>query len=196
MSQIERRSFIGAALAAFPFALLGQSLKASTPVTTAGPSAPGKIVPVPAGQDMNGEHHTVGVSTTSFKVSSPQSHGGLFIVQHANHDRKGGPPFHVHHNEDEWFYVLEGEYVVQVESEQFRLKAGDSILGPREIPHTWAFVGDKPGRILIAFAPANKMEEFFRRLPLPDSPKSAYTTDADYYRAYGIDLLGPPISLG
>jgi quercetin 2,3-dioxygenase len=76
--------------------------------------------------------------------------------------KKGGPPRHLHHNEDEWFYVIEGEYIAEIGSERVQLKPGDSILGPREIPHAWAFVGDTQGKMLIAFAPANQMEAFFR----------------------------------
>jgi hypothetical protein len=72
------------------------------------------------------------------------------------------------------------------------LKPGDSILGPREVPHAWAFVGETPGRVLIAFTPANKMEAFFR-----DNEKrrkgNEYMNDAEVYRAYGMELLGPPL---
>src|SRR5450631_701583 len=186
MPLIERRTFLGAALAALPFALTDHSLQASTEA---------KVAMVPSGEDRLGEHHAVGISSTSYKVSSQNSHGGLFIMEHSNH-KKGGPPRHMHHYEDEWFYVVEGDYIVEIGSERIALKSGDSILAPREIPHGWAFVGDTPGRVLIAFAPANKMEEFISKMPAPGSPNSAYSTAAAYYRAYGIDLLGPPISLG
>lgn len=76
--------------------------------------------------------------------------------------KKGGPPGHLHHNEDQWFYVIEGQYIAEIGSQRVQLKPGDSILGPREIPHAWAFVGDTQGRMLIVFAPANQMEAFFR----------------------------------
>jgi hypothetical protein len=56
---------------------------------------------------------------------------------------------------------LDGEYIVEVGSERFRLKPGDSILGPREIPHSWAFAGGSSGKLLIAFAPANKTGKAF-----------------------------------
>lgn len=109
--------------------------------------------------------------------------------------KKGGPPRHLHHNEDEWFYVIEGEYIAEIGSERFELKPGDSVLGPREVPHAWAFVGDTPGRMLITFAPANKMEAFFR-----DNAKrrkdGEYLNDAQIYHAYGLELLGPPLSVG
>ena len=185
MQAMERRSLLGAAIAAFPLAVMGQSINTPTPA---------KPVRVARGEDRLGEHHTIGLSTTDFKVLTQDSGGGLFIMEHASR-KKGGPPRHLHHNEDEWFYVIEGEYIAEIGSERFQLKPGDSIIGPREVPHAWAFVGDTPGRLLIAFAPANKMEAFFR-----DNAKrrkdGEYLNDAQVYRAYGLELLGPPLSAG
>jgi quercetin dioxygenase-like cupin family protein len=185
MPNMERRSFLGAAMAAIPIAVLGQSIKTATPT---------KAARVAAGEDRLGERHTIGVSSTNFKVLTQDSGGDLFIMEHTNRN-KGGPPRHLHHHEDEWFYVLEGEYIAEIGSERFQLKPGDSILGPREVPHAWAFVGDTGGKLLIAFAPANKMEAFFR-----DNAKrrkdGEYLNDAQVYRAYGLELLGPPISVG
>ena len=184
---LKRRGFLGAAMAAaaFPLHLLGQPAKA--------PDTPG-VALVPAGEDRLGEHHIIGVSTTAFKVLSRDSTGALFIIEHTNH-KKGGPPRHLHHHEDEWFYVIEGEYIAEVGSERVHLKPGDSILGPREVPHAWAFVGDTPGKLLIAFAPANKMEAYFR-----DTEKhrkgDQYVNEAEVFRAYGMELLGPPLSVG
>ena len=184
MRDIERRTFLGATMAAFPLALMGQSIKATTQA---------KAARVSSGEDRFGEHHSIGVSSTDFKVSTQESSGGLFIMEHTNR-KKGGPPRHLHHNEDEWFYAIEGEYLMEVGSERFRLKSGDSILAPREVPHAWAFVGDTLGKMLIAFAPANKMEAFFR-----DNAKrnkdGIYLDDAQVYRAYGLELLGPPLSV-
>jgi quercetin dioxygenase-like cupin family protein len=189
MSDLNRRSFVGAALAAFPLAVLGQSAGSSAPA-----SAQVKGLLVPHGEDREGEHHSIGISSTDFKVTTRDSGGALFLFEHAN-DKKGGPPRHLHHNEDEWFYVIEGDYILEVGSNCFHLKAGDSILGPREVSHAWAFTGDTPGKVLIAFAPANKMEAFFR-----DNAKhfsgGNYASESDIYRAYGMELLGPPLSVG
>jgi len=186
MQNMERRTFLGAAMAVIPLAMLGQpSSETSTQV---------RVTEVLAGEDRFGEHHTLGVSSADFKVATKDAKGGLFIMEHTNR-KKGGPPLHLHHNEDEWFYVIAGEYIVEVGSERFRLKTGDSILGPREVPHAWAFVGDNPGKLLIAFAPANKMEEFFR---LRKQFGGAYSNwndanDKERFRAYGLELLGPPL---
>jgi quercetin dioxygenase-like cupin family protein len=188
MQNTERRSFLGAAVAALPLALMGQSIKTSTPARASS---------VAHGEDRLGEHHIIGVSSTDFKVLTQDTGGGLFIMEHTNR-KKGGPPRHLHHNEDEWFYVIEGEYIAEVGSERFELKPGDSILGPREVSHAWAFVGDTPGKMLIAFAPANKMEAFFREsMKRHDSayPNPNKAHDKELFRAYGMELLGPPLSV-
>ena len=134
MRDLNRRSFVGAALAALPLAALGQSNKSSVPGST------GKAALVPGGEDRQGEHHSIGISTTDFKVLTQDSSGALFIFEHTNH-KKGGPPRHLHHNEDEWFYVLEGAYIVEVGSERFHLKLVIPF-SPREKCHT-------PGRSLV-----------------------------------------------
>lgn len=215
MRDLDRRAFVGAALAAFPLAVLGRTGKVSAGASgliTPGPSEAGleaaeragaagadagavKAALVPRGEDREGLHRSIGVSTTDFKVTTKDSGGALFLFEHHNHTKKGGPPRHLHHNEDEWFYVIEGDYVLEAGTERFRLGPGDSILGPRAVPHVWAFVGDTPGKLLIAFAPANKMEAFFR-----DNAKQMsggkYANEAEMYRAYGMELLGPPLSVG
>jgi len=183
-----RRCFLGGAMAALPLALVGQSTKTSTPV---------RATPVPAGEDRFGEHRKLGVSSTDFKVSTQDSSGGLFVMQHTNRKR-GGPPRHLHHNEDEWFFAIEGDYIFEIGSERFQLKSGDSILGPREVPHAWAFVGDTPGKLLIAFAPANKMEAFLRETMKRHSTSYANPNDLndkELFHAYGMELLGPPLSV-
>lgn len=76
--------------------------------------------------------------------------------------RKGGPPRHLHHNQDEWFYVIRGEYIIEIGSERLTLSEGDSILAPRQIPHAYAFVGTTPGKLLLAYASADKIEAYFR----------------------------------
>lgn len=100
-------------------ALLGQSVKSSVPA---------KVALVPDGEDRLAEHHIIGVSTTAFKVLTDDAGGGLFVMEHASR-KKGGPPRHLHHNENEWFYVLQGEYIAEIGSQRFHLKPGDSVLG-------------------------------------------------------------------
>ena len=110
-------------------------------------SAP-PILRVAAGADRFGEHRGLGISSIAFKVSAQDS-SGLFILENIFH-AKGGPARHLHYDQDEWFYVIEGEFVFEIGQQRFTLKPGDSLLGPRQVPHVWAYVGDPRGRILIA----------------------------------------------
>ena len=80
--------------------------------------------------------------TAKYRVGTPPAPGHIF---EAHWSLKGGPPLHVHQVEDEWFYVIEGEFVVQVGDERFRFTPEDSILAPRKVPHTYAQVGDGEG---------------------------------------------------
>lgn len=72
-------------------------------------------------------------------------------------------PAHVHANEDELFYVLEGEHIVRVGDEERRLGPGDSHWAPRGVPHAQRRVVPGEGRMLIAFLPGG-FEGFFREL--------------------------------
>lgn len=144
---------------------------------------------VAAGEDRFGEHRGLGVSAIDFKMSS-QDGSGLFVLENTFH-AKGGPARHLHHDQEEWFYVLEGEFLFEVGQERFRLNPGDSLLAPRKVPHVWAYVGDAPrGRILVAFQPAGNMEAFFREVTRADAMPPQ---DPELWRAYGMELLGPPL---
>lgn len=156
-----------------------------------------KIAKVPSGQDRLNEEHGVGVSNTAFKVLTAETGGNLFVMEHNNH-KQGGPARHFHYNEEEYFYVIEGSYIVEVGTERFELGPGDSLLAPRKIPHAFAFVGDK-GRLLISFAPANKMEAWFRLVNQIRAPHT-YADPNDKQqvalaRQYGIEIVGPPLTI-
>ncbi len=144
---------------------------------------------VAAGSDHSGEFRGLGVSRIDFKVL-PED-GGMLILENTFH-AKGGPAKHLHHDQDEWFYVLEGEFVLEVGSERFELTPGESVLAPRGVPHVWAFVGDAPGRILVAFRPAGEMAAFFRHVTRANAMPPQ---DPALWRAHGMELLGPPLKV-
>ncbi len=145
---------------------------------------------VAAGTDRFGERRGLGISVIDFKVST-QDGGGLFILENTFR-AKGGPARHLHHDQDEWFYAIEGEFLVEVGRERIRLTPGDSLLAPRKVPHVWAYVGDARGRILIAFMPAGNMEAFFREVTKANAMPPQ---DPGLWRAHGMELLGPPLSV-
>ncbi|HSQ27789.1 MAG TPA: cupin domain-containing protein [Anaerolineales bacterium] len=145
---------------------------------------------VAAGADRFGEHRGLGVSSIAFKVT-PQDSEGVLILENTFH-QPGGPARHLHHAQDEWFYILEGEFLFEVGDESFRLRPGDALLGPRKIPHVWAFSGgSQSGRILITFMPAGMMESFFKQVTKANAMPPQ---DPALWRAHGMELLGPPLS--
>jgi quercetin dioxygenase-like cupin family protein len=145
------------------------------------------VVPfLPAGADTEGAQRGLGVSTVQFKVAG---RADLLVLENTFHAR-GGPARHLHLEQDEWFYALESEFVLEVGDQRFHLHAGDSLLAPRQVPHVWAHVGAGRGRILIAFTPAGAMQEFFR---IVTARNAMPPTDPALWRSHGMELIGPPL---
>ena len=145
---------------------------------------------VRSGEDRFSEQRGFGITTLQFKVV-PADSDGLLVLENTFLTR-GGPPRHLHYAQDEWFYVLAGEFLVEVGQEQTRLKVGDSILAPRNIPHTLANISDQPGKVLITFAPAGQMEAFFREMGKANIMPGA---NPEIWRAHGLKLVGPPLKI-
>jgi quercetin dioxygenase-like cupin family protein len=143
---------------------------------------------VAAGQDRFGEQRGLGVSAITFKVTPP-SRDGILIIENT-FQQKGGPARHLHHNQDEWFYITAGEFLFEVGQEKFQLQRGDSLLAPRRVPHVWAYTGEGSGSVLIAFLPAGKMESFFREVTKANAMPPQ---DPELWRAHEMELLGPPL---
>ena len=147
-------------------------------------------VSVAAGQDRYGEHHALGFNTIDSKLT-PQDSAGLLIIEVTRH-AKGGPERHVHLAQDEWFYILEGQFVIEVGAERFRPAPGEALLAPRRVPHVWAHVGDGTGRFLAVLNPAGKMEAFFRDM---GRIKSIAPPDPALWRVYDLEWAGPPLPI-
>ena len=136
-------------------------------------------------------------STFDCKVSSKDTNGQLCIFDTVRAGQ-GGPPLHLHHKQDEWFYVIKGEFKVQVGDEIFALKEGDSAFAPRKVPHSFAKTSEGVGQLMNLFQPAGKMEEFFiERVNLeketdPEKKEAALKTLWD---RHGMKVVGPPIKI-
>jgi mannose-6-phosphate isomerase-like protein (cupin superfamily) len=98
-------------------------------------------------------------------------------------------PRHVHANEDELFYVLEGEHVIEVGGEEHRVGPGGAVFAPREVPHAQRRVVPGEGRLLIMTVPGG-FDGFFRDLAAADAAgelgPDAYAAAS---RKYGITWL-------
>ncbi len=148
------------------------------------------ILQVMAGNDRYGEQRGLGISVIDFKLTAQDSND-IMIIENTFHAR-GGPARHLHFDQDEWFYALEGEFILEVGQERSRLTPGNSLLAPRRVPHVWAHIGNTRGRILVAFMPAGKMEAFFREVTKANAMPPQ---DPELWRAHGMELLGPPLAI-
>lgn len=86
--------------------------------------------------------------------------------------------------------VLEGEFLFQIGEERFRVRPGDSVFGPRMVAHAFRNLTNE-ARMLIAYSPALKMEEFFRAGLGPSSAASAEFEAL--HKAHSIINVGPPL---
>jgi quercetin dioxygenase-like cupin family protein len=156
------------------------------------------IVKVAAGADrFNDVIKLPGGDLLYVKVGTQESGGALFMTEQPIDRRGFGPPKHFHEDQDEWFYCLAGEYVVEIGAQRFRLAAGDSVLGPRRVPHAFVYDGAGQGRLLVGFTPAGRMETFFRDLARRGEYFGNGTAQEKETarREYGIVNVGPPLTL-
>lgn len=125
--------------------------------------------------------------------------GGRVMVTEQLAPRGSGSPLHVHHREDEWFYVLEGELTIWVAGTTVVAGPGAFVFGPRDVPHTFIVSSDR-ARFLLVTEPAG-FEGFIRALATPAAAREippAPTAPPDMepvLRAaadHGLEILGPP----
>jgi mannose-6-phosphate isomerase-like protein (cupin superfamily) len=128
------------------------------------------------------------------KLSSKDTDGDLLIYDTVRQS-KGGPALHVHHAQDEWFYVIKGDFIVQVGEETLTLTAGDSAFAPRSIPHAFAKTSEGEAQMLVLFQPAGSMEDFFLQMAriskdvLPNQDQVL----KDLWATHGMEVVGPPL---
>jgi DNA-binding transcriptional MerR regulator len=157
---------------------------------------------VAAGNDRFGEHIKLGGERNDCKVSAQDTAGAMCIFEFTG---SGGGPRHLHHEQDEWIYVIDGELDFVVGAERLRLTAGESIFIPRKTAHIWTCMSGRPAKIINVYQPAGKMEDFFREVStfknLPtreDVINKTYTEEQvqaldRLLSDHGMDLLGPPL---
>jgi mannose-6-phosphate isomerase-like protein (cupin superfamily) len=145
-----------------------------------------------------GEHLWFFGGLTTIKADGAET-GGRVTVTEQLAPRGSGSPLHVHHNEDEWFYVIEGELTIWVEGKTVVAGAGSFVFGPRDVPHTFV-VSSEQARFLLVTEPAG-FEGFVRALATPAAAPEippAPTAPPDMepvLRAaadYRLEILGPP----
>jgi mannose-6-phosphate isomerase-like protein (cupin superfamily) len=109
-------------------------------------------------QPGEGRHIDLGGFSMSVKATA-EGTDGTFTLLEASEPPNFGPPLHIHHGIAEAFYVLEGEYVIFIDEEEFRCPAGSFIFIPPETPHGFV-VGAVPSRKLNFYLPASMVGYF------------------------------------
>ena len=96
--------------------------------------------------------------------------GGAYCLLEVSLAPGIGVPRHTHTREDETYYVTHGELEVIVGDEVFVLKAGDTLIAPRDIPHELRNPSSTTNHYLLVFSPSG-FEEFIiaTALPAPDN---------------------------
>jgi DNA-binding transcriptional MerR regulator len=157
---------------------------------------------VGVGKDRFDDPITLGGEPNDCKMSAQDTDGALCAFEFTG---IGGWPRHLHHDQDEWIYVIDGQFDFEVDDKRLRLGAGESVFFPRKVSHVWAGASDKPGKIINVYQPAGKMEDFFREIgnlkDLITAEQLVNTTYTDeqvksmqrFFNAHGMDLLGPPL---
>ena len=129
-------------------------------------------------------------------VDAAQS-GGAFGLVELRKPAGDMPPLHVHHRDDETFFVLEGELSLFAGEAHHVVRAGQALLAPRGVPHTYRAETDV--RALVIGSPAG-FEQFVReaggRAEADALPPAGRPFDPAALAAkaaeYGIEILGPP----
>ena len=187
---MERRNFVWATIAAVP-------LSAYSRIRAALFFRASQGFMVPAGKARFGVHYKMkGVTsnTLDIKISGRDTDGDLAVFEQTGLTSNGGPPLHVHPNQDEWFYVVEGEYTFQVGVERYSMKTGDTIFLPRKVPHAFIQLSEK-GKMIVSYLPAGRMEAFFAVSDQWTSPP----TKEEMMKAFAdheMEVVGPPLNAG
>jgi mannose-6-phosphate isomerase-like protein (cupin superfamily) len=126
---------------------------------------------------------------------SAKDTGGDLCIYNTFRKERGGPALHLHHYQDEWFFVIKGEFIVRVGDDMLNLKPGDSAFAPRKVPHAFAKINEDPAQMLVLFQPAGSMEDFFLQMSKLGSsiPKDQEKVLKDLWRKYGMEIVGPPL---
>ena len=142
------------------------------------------VVPPGAGETIQGPAG----GPLTFKARGEQTGGALTAIENiiAPGD---GPPLHVHANEDEAWWVIEGALRFRIGERAAEAPAGTFVFVPRGVPHAFRNDGDGPARILVLFTPAG-MERFFDTFATLAPGPQAFATAG---REAAMEVVGPPL---
>lgn len=105
-----------------------------------------------------------------------------------------GPGRHIHLEQDETFFILEGTFDIEVDGTRHHVEAGDVAFVPRGTVHAFKNVGRSRGRLRYVFSPALSIEEMFRAFfAAMQAGTLGPESMADIAREHGQEFVGPPL---
>lgn len=126
-----------------------------------------------------------------------ETNGGAFDLIELLAAPGASPPWHIHHREDESFYVLEGRVTYYVGDRVIPAEQGAYVWLPRGIAHTFRIEGETPAR-LLEFAAPSGLWAFFKEMGEPARERTLpplQPPNPERLRAvaarYGIEILRP-----
>jgi len=126
------------------------------------------------------------------KVATQDTDGDLYVYE-STRQKNGGPALHFHYEQDEFWYVLKGEFMIKVGDEIYHAKEGDSVFGPRMVPHAFEKVGDGEAKLLMTFQPAGKMEDFFKAISKGVEKNISEAEKLQFRENHRIKVVGPAL---
>ena len=163
----------------------------STPRSRTTPSV--TAFAVKAGDNRIGRKLYVVGDEISVKISSRDTNGA-FAVAEGVVPAMGGPPLHRHFYQDEWFYILEGQFLFEVDGKNIHAGPGDTVFAPCGSCHTFQNVGITAGRAVVTVVPGG-LDLFFEELSaaVPPGVEPDLATMGEIFQKHGLELLGPPL---
>jgi quercetin dioxygenase-like cupin family protein len=129
---------------------------------------------------------------TMIRSATETTNGAYGLIESWSMPPGFGSPYHVHHQEDEAFYVVEGEMAFVCDGKWIKGGPGTYVFGPREIPHGFKVIGTGPARMLLLCSPGG-FERFVleqaQDLASPPAPPDMAKMVA-LAAKYKIDILG------
>ena len=136
--------------------------------------------------------HVIGAELT-IKISSRDT-GGAFAVFEGRTPPLQGPPLHRHEDQDEWWYIVEGDYRFEVDGQEIHASAGATVFAPRGSRHTFQNIGTVTGRTVTTVVPGG-VDLFFEELETA-APRGTVPDPAKMmpiFEKHHQELLGPPL---
>ncbi len=121
--------------------------------------------------------------------------GGAYSLFEVVSPPQGGAPLHIHHGEDEAFYVLEGELLVQAGEQTFPATAGAFVQFPKGMVHTYKNVGAGPAKLLVVVSPGGH-ERFFEAMSQVAVPAGGPPDMGEVMavaQRFNLEVVGPPL---